>query len=98
MFGTLMKSSKFWYGVVGLVWAVVLYFAPAFPKEIKFAIDGLTAIVIGAIAVDEAQRMRADEVALRGLPIPKPGFIAQRFVWVALVIGVLLLLARVTAW
>lgn len=98
MFKTLMKSSKFWFAVVGLIWAVVLYFVPAFPKEIKLAIDGLTVIVIGAVAVDEAQRMQVDELALRGLPIPVRGFIAQRFVWVALVIGVLLLLARVTAW
>lgn len=94
MFKTLMKSSKFWFAVVGLIWAVVLYFVPAFPKEIKLAIDGLTVIVIGAVAVDEAQRMQVDEVALRGLPIPVRGLLAQDFVWVVLGLVVVLVSTR----
>jgi len=94
MLKVLLRSSKFWFAVSGLVWAVALYFVPAFPKEIKLAIDALTVIVVGAIAVDEAQRLGVDDVAMRGLPMPKRGFIAQRFVALALALaGSLILLA-----
>ena len=90
----LLRSSKFWFAVLAVVWAIVDYAAPTFPKEIRASIQSLIAVVIGAIAVDEATLIvkAQAQVAERGLSgmfrfIGQPvGWIGAAFI-VALVVG-----------
>jgi len=50
----LARSRKFWLAVVGVVQSVVFAVMPEFPQEVWMAIDGLLAILIAAIAVEDA--------------------------------------------
>jgi hypothetical protein len=52
---SLLTNAKFWLAVFGLVQTVVLYYVKI-PTEIWAAIDGLVAIVIGSLAVDDASK------------------------------------------
>lgn len=74
---SLLASRKFWVAVFGLVQTIVFQFFPQFPRETWMAIDALCAVVIGSIAVEDANSFgserRAKIAALRGEPIPESG-------------------------
>lgn len=53
---SLLASRKFWVAVFGLVQTIVFQFFPQFPKEVWMAIDALCAVVIGSIAVEDANQ------------------------------------------
>jgi len=59
VFEALLHSRKFWLMVVGLVQTVLFQFVPDFPMEVWLAIDGLLAVVITTIAVEDAAAKRA---------------------------------------
>lgn len=50
----LLKSRKFWLAVFALVQTLVFQFLPQFPKEIWQAIDGIVAVLIASIAIEDA--------------------------------------------
>lgn len=79
----LLRSSKFWFAVLSVIWAIVDYAAPNFPREIRASIQSLIAVVIGAIAIDEATLVvRAQaQVTERGL-LQVVRFIAQPVGWI----------------
>ncbi len=50
MWGELVRDARFWVAVVLLIKTVVFYAAPGFPPEVWAAVDGVLAVVIGAMA------------------------------------------------
>jgi hypothetical protein len=46
----LLVDSRFWAAVLFLVNAILYFFVPTFPVEIWVAIDGVAAVIIGALA------------------------------------------------
>lgn len=53
MIQSLLNSRKFLLAVVGVIQSVLFSLIPDFPKEIWLAIDGLIAVLIGAIALED---------------------------------------------
>lgn len=51
---SLLASRKFWIAIVALVQTIVFQFFPQFPKETWMAIDAVCAVLIGAIAHEDA--------------------------------------------
>lgn len=51
---SLLRSRKFWLATVALAQTIVFQFVPNFPKEVWQSIDGLIAVLIAAIAVEDA--------------------------------------------
>ena len=51
---SLLRSRKFWLAVVGLVQTLLFHFVADFPQEIWLSINGLIAVVIASIAVEDA--------------------------------------------
>ena len=49
----LWHSAKFWLAIFALVQSIVFYLIPNFPQEIWLAIDGLVAVIIASIAVED---------------------------------------------
>lgn len=60
---SLLASRKFWIAIVALVQTIVFQFFPQFPKETWMAIDAVCAVLIGAIAHEDASKL-ADEKQL----------------------------------
>ena len=56
---TLLVSRKFWLAVFGLVQTLVFHFVPDFPKDVWMSINGLVAVLIVSIAVEDAAEKRA---------------------------------------
>lgn len=50
----LLVSRKFWLAVFGLVQTIVFQFVPDFPPAVWQAIDGLVAVLIVTIAIEDA--------------------------------------------
>lgn len=50
----LLQSRKFWLAMLALVQTVVFQFFPQFPQSMWQAIDGVLAVLIAAIAVEDA--------------------------------------------
>ena len=57
-FQALMRSRKFWLAVFGIIQALVFHYLSV-PDEIWQSIAGLVAVLIGAIAVEDAAGKRA---------------------------------------
>ena len=55
---SLLKSRKFWLAVVGVIQSVLFSLWPEFPQELWLAIDGLIAVLITMIAVEDAALKR----------------------------------------
>ena len=53
MIQSLFHSRKFWLALVGVLQTVLFSAIPDFPKEVWLAIDGLIAVLIGAIALED---------------------------------------------
>lgn len=51
---SLLKSRKFWLAVFGVAQTLLFYFLPDFPKEVWQSIDALIAVLIAAIALEDA--------------------------------------------
>lgn len=91
MIGGLLRSSKFWFAVVALVKAIVLSLPSVqIPQAVWAAVDALIAVVVGVIAADEVNAMRAARKGSRALGI-NDGPRGQRLGW----IGVALLVTAV---
>jgi len=58
MLQALLHSRKFWLAVVALVQTILFQFVPAFPKEVWLSISGVLAVLIAAIAVEDAAEKR----------------------------------------
>ena len=56
---SLLRSRKFWLAVFGVVQTVLFQFVPTFPPAVWQAIDGLVAVLIAAIATEDAAAKRA---------------------------------------
>lgn len=52
----ILRNPAFWAAILALFNAVLDYFAPAFPGEIKAAINALLAVVFGAFTANGAVR------------------------------------------
>jgi hypothetical protein len=50
---SLLRSRKFWLAVVGVLQTVILHYVNV-PQDIWLAIDGLIAVVIAGIALEDA--------------------------------------------
>lgn len=50
----LLKSRKFWLAMLALIQTVVFQFFPQFPAEMWQAIDGVLAVLIASIAIEDA--------------------------------------------
>jgi hypothetical protein len=59
MFNSLLKSRKFWIAVFGVVQTILFQFVPDFPPAVWQAIDALVAVLIAAIATEDAAAKRA---------------------------------------
>jgi len=62
---SLLKSRKFWLSVFGVVQVLVFHFLNV-PDEIWQAIAALVAVLISAIAVEDAAEKRASIICLDG--------------------------------
>lgn len=56
---SLLRSRKFWLAVFAVVQTVLFQFVPTFPPAVWQAIDGLVAVLIAAIATEDAAAKRA---------------------------------------
>lgn len=69
----LLHNPKVWTAVFVLVQAILFWAVPTFPKEIWTAIDGLFAVVLTVLTVQET---RANNAAIKKAnaypPVPKP--------------------------
>lgn len=54
----LFVDSRFWGAILILINAILYYFMPDFPKAIWAGIDGVAAVIIGSLAVQQS-RVRA---------------------------------------
>lgn len=54
MFSALLHSRKFWLAVFALVQTVLFQFVPDFPPTVWQAIDGVVAVLIASIALEDA--------------------------------------------
>jgi predicted choloylglycine hydrolase len=50
----LLRSRKFWLAVIAVVQTIVFQFYPEFPPAMWQAIDGLLAVLIAGIAIEDA--------------------------------------------
>jgi len=55
----LLKSRKFWLAVVGVVQSILFHFMPDFPDGVWVSVNALIAILIGAIAYEDAAAKRS---------------------------------------
>ena len=51
---SLLKSRKFWLAMLALAQTVLFQYFPQFPQAVWQAIDGVLAVLIAAIAVEDA--------------------------------------------
>jgi len=58
MLGALLRSRKFWLAVVALAQTILFQFVPQFPQEVWLSINGVLAVLIAAIAVEDAAEKR----------------------------------------
>jgi len=58
MLQALLHSRKFWLAVVALVQTILFQFVPQFPQEVWLSINGVLAVLIAAIAVEDAAEKR----------------------------------------
>ena len=56
---SLLYSRKFWLAVFAVAQTVLFQFVPTFPPAVWQAIDGLVAVLIAAIATEDAAAKRA---------------------------------------
>ena len=59
-FRGLLRSRKFWLAVVAMVQTVLFQFVPDFPKEVWLSINGVLAVLITTISVEDAAEKRAN--------------------------------------
>ncbi len=59
----LLRSRKFWIAVFALIQSILFSLAPDFPAAVWQAIDGLAAVLIASIAVEDAAAKGARAVA-----------------------------------
>lgn len=52
----LLHSRKFWIAVFALIQSVVFALIPNFPQTVWLAIDGMAAVLIGAIAYEDGNK------------------------------------------
>lgn len=70
MIEMILKNPAFWAALIALVNALLDYFLPAFPNEIKTALNGLLVVVFGAISgaqivnARRAQKASAEKIKL----------------------------------
>lgn len=55
-FQSLLHSRKFWIAVIALIQSVVFALIPSFPQTVWVGIDGVLAMLIGAIAYEDANK------------------------------------------
>ncbi len=58
MLGALLRSRKFWLAIVALAQTILFQFVPQFPQEVWLSINGVLAVLIAAIAVEDAAEKR----------------------------------------
>ena len=58
-FERLLRSRKFWLAMLALLQTVLFQFVPDFPQEVWLSIDAVLAVVIAAIAVEDAAEKMA---------------------------------------
>jgi len=58
MLNALLKSRKFWLAVFGVAQTVLFQFVPDFPPAVWQSIDALVAVLIAAIATEDAAAKR----------------------------------------
>ena len=58
MLGALLRSRKFWLAIVALAQTILCQFVPQFPQEVWLYINGVLAVLIAAIAVEDAAEKR----------------------------------------
>jgi len=59
MLNALLKSRKFWLAVFGVAQTVLFQFVPDFPPAVWQSIDALVAVLIAAIATEDAAAKRS---------------------------------------
>jgi hypothetical protein len=52
----LLRNKAFWAALVAVIYAILYYFVPTFPKEIWNAVFALVEVLIGALAVGETRQ------------------------------------------
>ena len=62
MLNALLKSRKFWLAVFGVAQTVLFQFVPDFPPAVWQSIDALVAVLIAAIATEDAAAKRSGVV------------------------------------
>jgi hypothetical protein len=56
---SLVRSRKFWLAMFAVVQSILFQFVPDFPQEVWLSIDGLVAVLIATIAIEDAAEKRA---------------------------------------
>ncbi len=96
MSGEIVRDARFWVAVVLLIKTVLFYAVPTFPPEVWAAVDGVLAVVIGALAGQSAARIagemrRHGDTGTRGVAEARAGRYVVSLVDVLLVLGLALL-------
>jgi hypothetical protein len=65
-FKSLMTSRRFWLAVFGIVQSLIFVYVPNFPRDVWIAIDGLVAVMIVALTVDDKAATEAGVHYLTG--------------------------------
>jgi predicted choloylglycine hydrolase len=68
----LLRSRKFWLAVIAVVQTIVFQFYPEFPPAMWQAIDGLLAVLIAGIAIEDAAEKSGNVTQNHYYPDPSP--------------------------
>lgn len=69
----LLRNKAFWAALIAVVYALVYYFVPGFPKEIWSAIFALAEVIIGALAISDTRHAVVARQASRAAQAPDSG-------------------------